>query len=280
MSSRRIRTFALVLFPVLSAAIARGVGAQNVATQQQLDEISARGRALAGYQRAAWTASMQLLATNPDPWQVQRYVAYHADSGWVVAFGRLNTERDTFYVSHIAIPATVNGQRVDSTFELQTFAEPGPDTDFLVRGARAMDLATMTLGVTARAYTAAAIPNAQGEWLVYLTPSADAANVWPLGDDVRYRVSADGRRILETHRMHVGMMEANRGAASGDARLVAKGSGKALRDLPEDSDVFHVLMNRPAAAEVVVTPRHRYRVDVDGLITRLQGKETVVGATR
>lgn len=280
MPSRRIRSFALVLFPILSTAIARDAVAQNAATQQQLDEISARGRALAGYQRAAWTASMQLLTTNPDPWQVQRYVAYHADSGWVVAFGRLNTERDTFYVSHIAIPAAVNGHRVDSTFEFQTFAEPGPDTDFLVRAARAMDVATMALGVTARAYTAAAIPNAQGEWLVYLTPSADAANVWPVGDDVRYRVSADGQRILETHRMHVGMMEANRGAASGDARLVAKGSGKALRDLPEDSDVFHVLMSRPAAAEVIVTPRHRYRIDVDGSITPLQGKETVVGATR
>ena len=278
MLSRRIRTSALVLFSVMSTTIARGASAQNVATQQQLDEISARGRALAGYQRAAWTASMQLLATNPDPWQVQRYVAYHADSGWVVAFGRLNTERDTFYVSRIAIPAAVNGQRVDSTFEFQTFAG-APDTDFLVRAARAMDVATMALGVTARAYTAAAIPNAQGEWLVYLTPSADAANIWPLGDDVRYRVSADGLRILDTHRMHVGMMEANR-EASGDARLVAKGSSKALRDLPEDSDVFHVLMNRPATAEVVVTPRHRYRIDVDGSITLLQGKETVVGATR
>ena len=272
MASRRIRTFALVLFPVMFTAIARGAGAQNVAMQQQLDAISARGRALAGYQRAAWTASMQLLATNPDPWQVQRYVAYHADSGWVVAFGRLNTQRDTFYVSRIAIPAAMNGQRVDSTFEFQTFAEPGPDTDYLVRAARAMDVATMALGVTARAYTAAAIPNAQGEWLVYLTPSADAASTWPLGDDVRYRVSADGLRILETHRMHSGMIEAS--------RLVAKGSAKALRDLPEDSDVFHVLMNRPAAAEVVVTPRHRYRIDVDGSITLLQGKETVVGATR
>ena len=223
---------------------------------------------------------MQLLATNPDPGQVQRYVAYHADSGWVVAFGRMNAERDTFYVSHIAIPAAVNGHRVDSTFEFQTFAAPGPDTDYLVRAARAMDLATITLGVTARAYSAAAIPNEKGEWLVYLTPSADAASVWPLGDDVRYRVSPDGLRVLETHRMHVGMMEASRGTASGDARLVAKGTGKALRDLPEDSDVFHVLMNRPAVAEVVVTPRHRYRIDVDGSIRLLQGKETVVGATR
>ena len=272
--------FALVVFPAMTTALAQPARAQRAASQQQLDEISARGRALAGYQRAAWTASVQLLATNPDPWKAQRYVAYHADSGWVVAFGRLNAERDTFYVSHIAVPAAVNGQRVDSTFEFQTFAEPGPDTDFLVRAARAMDLATMTLGVTPRAYSAAAIPNENGEWLVYLTPSADAANVWPLGDDVRYRVSADGRRVLETHRMHVGMMEADRGGPTGDARLVAKGAGKALRDLPEDSDVFHVLMNRPAAAEVVVTPHHQYRIGVDGSIRLLQGKETVVGAAR
>src|SRR5437868_1370022 len=145
MLSRTLCTLVLLGAPAI-------VVAQTAPTQSQLDEISARGRALAGYQRAAWTASAQLFATNPDPWKVQRYVAYHADSGWVVAFGRLSVERDTFYVSHIAIPAAVNGRRVDSLFEIETFRDVGPDTDFLVRAARAMDLAVISHGVTARAY--------------------------------------------------------------------------------------------------------------------------------
>jgi hypothetical protein len=274
MLSRRIRTFALVALPMISAVGARELIAQSAPSQQQLDSISARGRALAGYQRAAWLASTQLLATNPDPWMVQRYVAYHADSGWVVAFGRVDSERDTFYVSHIGIPAAMNGQRVDSIFEFQTFGEPGLDSDFLVRAARAQDLAVMTFGVTSQPYSAAVIPNEKGEWLVYLVPSADAASAWPVGDDVRYRISADGRRVLETHRMHAGMVVAD------GTRLTAGKPRKTLHDLPEDSDVFHVLMSRPASPEIVATSRYRYAIGVDGSIKLLSGKETVVGATR
>jgi hypothetical protein len=221
---------------------------------------------------------MQLLAANPDPYRVQRYVAYHADSGWVVAFGRLNTERDTFYVSHIGVPAAVNGQRVDSLFEFETFAAPGPDVDYLVRASRAMDLATITLGMTKRSYTAAAIPDEKGDWFVYLTPAADAASSWPLGDDVRYRVSADGQRVLETRRLHAGMVDADRSVKRDGTRLTAAKQRKALHDVPEDTDVFHVLMNRKAAAELVVTPHYQYVVNPDGSIKLVQGKETLVGS--
>src|SRR5437660_11222107 len=146
MLSRRVLSRTLAVASVASAVLSRLAGAQDAAAQTQLDEISARGRALAGYQRAALFASTQLMATNPDPGRVQRYVAYHADSGWVVAFGRASADRDTFYVSHIAIPAAVNGQRVDSLFEFQQFTDFGPDTDFLARAARAMDLAVITFG--------------------------------------------------------------------------------------------------------------------------------------
>ncbi|MFL5640704.1 MAG: hypothetical protein ACJ78M_15140, partial [Gemmatimonadaceae bacterium] len=168
-----------------------------------------------------------------------------------------------------------NGQRVDSLFEFETFPESAPDTDFLVRAARAMDLAVMTLGPTRRPYSAAALPNENGDWLVYLTPSADVANTWPLGDDVRYRVTAEGSRILETRRMHVGMVE-----SKDQARLTAGKQRKAVQDLPEDSDVFHVLIGRPPVARVVVTARHQYVIGVDGSIKLAAGKETVVGATR
>lgn len=246
---------------VVCAALARVGLAQSTPNQKELDQITARGRALAGYQRAAWTASMQLLATNPDPWKAQRYVAYHADSGWVVAFGRLNAERDTFYVSNIAVPAPVNGQRVDSSFEFHPF-DAAPDVDYLVRAARAMDLATTSLGMTKRAYSVAAIPDENGDWYVYLTPSADMASVWPLGDDVRYRVSADGQRLLERRQMHADMLEVTKGGA----RLVANRPAKSLRDLPEDSDVFHVLVNRSSTSEIVTSKRNQYVINADGSI--------------
>jgi hypothetical protein len=136
MLSRSVCTVVLLVFPVT-------VRAQHAPTQTELDSISARGRALAAYQHAAWTASTQLIAKNPHLETVQRYVVYHADSGWVVAFGRMNSSRDTFYVSNIGIPASVNGARVDSIFEFVTFDQPGPDVDYLVRASARQHVRTV-----------------------------------------------------------------------------------------------------------------------------------------
>jgi len=163
--------------------------------------MSATDRAAQEYQRTAWLASVQLMATNPDLSQVDRYVAYHADSGWVVAFGQLNTARDTFYVSQIAVPAVVNGQRVDSLFEFHRFEQPGPDVDYLVRASLAIDTAVVALGTRSRPYRAAAIPEENGDWLVYLTPASDDATTARAGEDVRFRISADADRILEMRRV-------------------------------------------------------------------------------
>jgi hypothetical protein len=102
--------------------------------------------------------------------------------------------------------------------------------------------------------------------------------VWPLGDDIRYRVSADGTRILEAHPMHAGMVDIENGASA--ARLTTRRTGKPLHDLPEDSDVFHVLMS-PQPRPVSVATRHfNYTIDTDGSIKLVQGKATVVGSTR
>ena len=278
MSSRRFAFVGLALVGFVATPIA--ARAQGAPTQGELDQISARGRALAGYQRAAWNATVQLMATNPDPSQVERYVAYHADSGWVVAFGKLDAQRDTFYVSTIAVPAAVNGQRVDSVFEFHKFDVPGPDIDFLVRATRAMDTAVVAMGAKGRAYQVAAIPTENGDWYVYLTPASDFTSSFPLGDDVRYRISSEADRILEVRRMHKGMVAFDRAAHSDAARLTAGRHKTSLRDEPEDSDICHVLTRRPQVPEMVETRHFRYEIGVDGSIKLLQGREMQVGASR
>lgn len=278
MSCRRFAFVGLALVGFVVTPIA--ARAQSAPTQAELDQISARGRALAGYQRAAWNATVQLMATNPDPSQVERYVAYHADSGWVVAFGKLDAQRDTFYVSTIAVPAAVNGQRVDSVFEFHKFDVPGPDIDFLVRATRAMDTAVVAMGAKGRAYQVAAIPTENGDWYVYLTPASDFTSSFPLGDDVRYRISSEADRILEVRRMHKGMVAFDRAAHSDAARLTAGRHKTSLRDEPEDSDIYHVLTRRPQVPEMVETRHFRYEIGVDGSIKLLQGREMQVGASR
>jgi hypothetical protein len=140
-----------------------------------------------------------------------------------------------------------------------------------------MDTAVAAMGAKARPYQAAAIPAENGDWWVYLTPASDFTSVFPLGDDFRFRISADADRILETHRMHKGIVEYDRADRSGAARLAASRHKTSVADEPEDSDVYHVLSRRPQVPEIVETKHFRYVVDVDGSIKLLQGHETVVG---
>jgi hypothetical protein len=286
MPYRRIRALALPFWAGLAiAALPHRATAQTPAAvlppaATTLDEISARGRALAGYERAAWRAYAQLLATKPDPRFTQRYIAYRADSGWAVAFGRLNTSRDTFYVSHVAIPALVDGKRADTLFSIQAMETPGADTDYLVRAARAIDTATALFWPTNRPYDAAVLPSADGSWWVYVVPAPNREGVWPLGDDMRYRISADGRSVLEARRMHIGTVEFDRTKRPPETRLVAGVHNTMVSDAPEDSDVFHVLTRTPRVFEYVFTPRFLYMINEDGSIRFVLGRAGVVGSSQ
>jgi hypothetical protein len=289
--SFRARALSIQVASALSLAILPGaIAAQGATaaaaaasvpavTPSQLADITDRGRALAGYQRAVWRAYAQLLATRPDPRLVQRYIAYHADSGWVVAFGRLSVTRDTFYVSSVAIPAVVNGRRVDTLFTLETPATPGADTDYLVRAARAIDTATALFWPSARPYEAAVLPAADGSWWVYVIPAANRAGVWPLGDDMRYRISADGRAILEARRMHVGVIEYDRTLRQEDTRFTAGVHNTLTSEVPEDTDVYHVLTRQPRVFEYVFTPRSLYMINEDGSIRFVLARGSLIGTS-
>ena len=56
------------------------------ASPKELAAITARGRLLAEYDRAAWQATDALLAHPPEPGAVQRYIARKSEDRWTVAF--------------------------------------------------------------------------------------------------------------------------------------------------------------------------------------------------
>jgi hypothetical protein len=46
-----------------------------------------------------------------------------------------------------------------------------------------------------------------------------------------------------------------------------------LDDIPEDTDVFHLLARRPSVPEYVATPKFVYRIEPDGTIIYLMTLE-------
>src|SRR4051794_18321455 len=69
---------------------------------EELAAIAERGRALAGYDAAAWHASDAVQAKKPRAGSVVRYIARKTDRGWDVAFGRLDEQRDVFRIACLA----------------------------------------------------------------------------------------------------------------------------------------------------------------------------------
>jgi hypothetical protein len=100
---------------------------------------------------------------------------------------------------------------------------------------------------------------------VYLYPAQVKADVYPLGADVRYRLSPDGTKIIEKRQMHKTILEY---ASAGSLETVAAGyHTHVLSDLPEDTDVMLVLTRQPRVPETVGTRAYIFTIDVNGNIT-------------
>jgi hypothetical protein len=141
------------------------------------------------------------------------------------------------------------------------------DTGYYVRAARALDLAKRDFGKQSRPYNSVVLPIVgTGEWFVYLVPAPTRTGYWPLGADVRYQITPDGRSLLAKRRLHNTVLEYGPPKPGVD-RPAAGYHSAVLADEPEDTDVFLVLTRRPQVPEYIVSASYYFRIDTDGRIT-------------
>lgn len=235
-----------------------------VPAAESLLAISRRGHAIAQHDRAAWLATGAMTLPLSYHSGVRKLISRKTSTGWEVALGDLTESGSEFRVNTIATPG------MQTTWASQIFDPPAVDTGYFARAARAIETAlVMFLPVARRPYIATAIPAEDGPWWwVYVYPSPLQEGIWPRGGDMRFRVSADGRVITESRRLHDEITEysvrsARMTAVTADGVSILKGN------VPEDTDVFHILQRRPALPELLTAGKHRYRIDVDGRITML-----------
>ena len=257
------------LLPLSLLCATAVAGAQATApSQSELADITARGRALAEYDFASWHGTDAVFSLKPSAGSITRYIARPTEKGWRVAFGRLTAARDTFLVAYEAIRTSLGGQF--DGFTPVAHATPIADTGYYARAARALDIATKDFGPVQRSYNTAALPRSDGKWWVYLLPAQTVSGVFPLGADARYLVSADGRTILERRRLHNSVIEFRAPAPpQAGAKMEAGTHTAVVADIPEDTDVLHVLVRTPRIPEYVMTDHYVYRIDPDGRINFL-----------
>jgi hypothetical protein len=241
-----------------------GVGAQQgPASADQLAAITRRGRALEAYDQAAWhgsDAAKSVVAT--DTTGLELYVARKTPTGWAVDFGKLDPAGTTFLTS-------VEAQSTDGlNFTAQRLNPPRRDSGFLVGAAHAIKTAEVLFKpVSGFRYNVAVLPSDGAALYVYLYPAQTDPRIFPIGGDERFTVSADGMTILEAHRMHNSVLaQPENAGVPADSKPVAGVRSVVVANVPQDTDVFHVLARKPAMPDYVVAQGQVYRINVDGSI--------------
>ena len=257
------KTYVVILtIGALTAVSAVGTLGQRVAlpAAQELMAITERGIALNEYDQAAWHATDAVQTANPKTVEGQRYIAKKENGRWTVAFGKLSADKSLFQIYY-----EVAQQIKPQEFKVKEETPERGDNGFYLVAARAIEVALGDFRGEKRPYNEAVLPAPQDQLFVYVYPAQTKARVYPLGGDVRYLISSDGTKILEKRQMHKTILETP--PPDKGKKLAAGFHSHVLGDLPEDTDVFHVLTQDPRMPEIVGTAHFTYRVQTDGAIT-------------
>jgi hypothetical protein len=255
---KRFVAFGLVLF-LTSSSFA---GKKKPEADPVMADVTARGRALYEYDQAAWHATDAVQATHPPAQSLERYIAHKSDAGWVVAFGHLNDRNDEFLIGYEATQGATPQE-----FTVKKLDPPQEDTSLYLAVARAIETALHDFQGEKRPYNVAVLPAPANQLHVYVIPAQTKTGIYPLGGDVRYLITPDGGPLVEKRQLHKSMMEDNPSAIPKGAAPAGGFHTHVLSDVPEDTDVFHVLTRQPSQLEFIGTrKKKRCEISVDGTI--------------
>jgi hypothetical protein len=232
----------------------------SLPSDSDLAAITARGRLLYEYDQAAWHASDAVLATHPAKENLGRYIARRTDAGWEVAFGRLNESRNAFLIVAMA----TQGKTLQE-FVVKPFETLQRDTGFYLFAAKGIENTLKVFQGVNRQYNVAVLPAPKNQLYIYIVPAPTDKDLHPLGADVRFLVSADGSTIVEKRQLHKGIIPGG-GPVPADSMVEGGYHNHVLSNVPEDTDVFHVLDRKPSIPEYIGTEIAVYAVNTDGTI--------------
>jgi len=220
-----------------------------------LSGVTERGRALYAYDQAAWHGTDAFFALKPDTNGLAHYICTKTATGWLVMFPKWNEAHDKLLVVYEAM------ETEPGRYEARKYDPPKEAGSDLAAQERALELALADFQPPNRPYNTAVLPAPEGNFYVYLYPGQVKDTIWPLGGDVRYRISPDGKQIVEKRQLHKTILdlETKPNAVGGYHTHI-------LTDVPEDTDVLYVLTRRPSMPEYIGAGKRVFAVNADGTI--------------
>ncbi len=258
------RFCAILAFSLCVSAVTSAEQLKEADLKAYLAGVSERGKDLYAYDQAAWHGTDAFFALKPDTRGLTRYICVKTPSGWRVFFPRWNETHDQLMVVYEA-------KEVGGRFTAIKFDSPALAKEDLIAKERALELATKDFGDPKRPYNSAILPAPDGHIYVYFYPGQTKENVWPLGGDVRYTISADGTKIITRRQLHKSVLDTEFKPGGGQ---VSGYHSHVLSDVPEDTDVLYVLNRKPSIPEYVGASKKIFVVNPDGSVepTTLCGK--------
>ena len=258
-----MRRSALLVAAFLLFSVGYSTGESNDNDQKTyLAGVTERGRALYAYDQAAWHGTDAFFALKPDTKGLTHYICRKSTSGWVVSFGNWNDAHDKLSIVYEARETGDSGK-----YKARKYDPPIEASAELTAMERGLELAIHDFGTQTRQHNTAILPAAGGKLFIYIYPGQTKENVWPLGGDVRYTISADGKQIVEKRQLHKGVMDMEYKPGSG---AVSGVHSHILSDVPEDTDVLYVLTRKPSIPEYIATQKEKFVVNVDGSIALVE----------
>lgn len=228
-----------------------------------LSQITQRGKDVYEYDKACSQATDALLLAVKNSANFKLFVAFPEHDIWHVAFGSMSDDGESFLIAYEVtlkrnLPADVKSYDI---FKL--------DKGEFYRRGKALNACRAKMKSTGPLMNYAAIPSdaSKANYWVYQFPGTSEPGVYLLGGDVRYLVSINDSKILETRQMHHSVLPwPKRLDMLNDTKLQGGCHSAILEDEPEDTDVFHVLLRQPQLPEFIATANWIFCVEVDGSI--------------
>jgi hypothetical protein len=236
---------------------------KNPVPVSQLKAITARAKLLVEYENAAGPASDAVLALKPDDNEVTNYFLRKTGDTWTAVFGRLNDQQDKFLIAYEADKAND-----DAKFIAHKVSPPKEDDGFYLAAARAVAAASMILVPADTRYNTYVLPAPADQVYVYFMPAQVRRTVYPWGADARFLYSRDGMKLVQKWQVHPKLMQDEYDAKAAHTGVAAH--SHAQGDLPEDSDVYHVLIRKPSRDEYVRTTKGVFVIAADGSIRQMR----------
>ena len=216
--------------------------------------VTDRGRTLYAYDQAAWHGTDAFLELHPNTDGLTHYICTKGTTGWMVTFPKWNALHD-----HLQVVYESRETEQPSVYKARKIDPPQEADDDLIAKERALELAIATFQGEKRQYNSAILPAPSGNLYVYIYPAQVKDTVWPLGGDVRYTISSNGKQILETRQLHRSILELE---FKPDMNVAAGYHVHVLSDVVEDTDVLYVLTRKPSIPEYIGIANNKKRIFV------------------